>query len=95
MVLGVCAVPFPATLEPCRAAQEHFAARLHEFADTLGFSLNGELVYCRSVYQGVLYVLQSGSAVVISSAKRWWPTWAERLASKLRRKGHRVLLLTV
>jgi hypothetical protein len=37
-------------------------------------------------------VLEPHSLIVLGARKRWWPTQEKRLARKLRRAGHEVIL---
>jgi hypothetical protein len=37
-------------------------------------------------------VLKPDSVVIVGGRKRWWPTREQKLATALRRDGHRVIL---
>jgi hypothetical protein len=47
---------------------------------------------CRDALPTLLSVLKPHSLVVVGSRKRWWPTAEKRLAAKLRRAGHVVMV---
>jgi hypothetical protein len=47
---------------------------------------------CRDPLETLKAVLKPHSLVVVGSPKRWWPTAEKRLAAKLRRVGHEVIV---
>ncbi len=47
---------------------------------------------CRDPLETLMSVLKPHSLVVVGSCKRWWPTKEKRLAAKLRKAGHEVIV---
>jgi alkylated DNA repair dioxygenase AlkB len=47
---------------------------------------------CRDRWEALEVLLEPRSLVVLGGRKRWWPTRESRLAQKLRRAGHEVIL---
>lgn len=48
--------------------------------------------FCRDRYETLARILRPHSLVVIGGKKRWWPTAESRMAGKLRKLGHEVVL---
>jgi hypothetical protein len=54
---------------------------------------NIQVCLCRDQWQTIRATLKPDSLVVIGGQKRWWPTEEQRLATRLQREGHHVLLV--
>jgi hypothetical protein len=89
-------VPYPLPLEkPPVDAGVFETALLHLVAEQ-PVQTGVEIYLCRDRGETLRRVLPPGSAVILSGRKRWWwPTDEQRLASALRRAGHRVIFLSL
>ena len=48
--------------------------------------------FCRDRDETLAGILKPHSLVIVGGKKRWWPTYESRLAKRLRRLGHEVIL---
>ncbi len=51
-----------------------------------------QIYLCRDRWETLASVLKPHSLVVMGGRKRWWPTPESRLADKLRKAGHEVIV---
>ena len=66
--------------------------RFSVIADKSPVETTVRLYLCRDRLETLTKVLSPHSLVVLGGRKRWWPTSEKRLAGKLRRAGHEVIL---
>jgi hypothetical protein len=51
-----------------------------------------QIYLCRDQFETLKMVLNPSSLVLLAGPKRWWSTPERRLARKLRKAGHEVIL---
>jgi hypothetical protein len=72
--------------------QEWMEKRFSEFVSRTPVETAVRFYLCRDRDQTLARVLKPHSLVVIGGRSRWWPTPETRLARRLRRLGHEVIL---
>ncbi len=85
-------VPYPLELEKKTDWEDFNARRFRIVAGESPVSTTVRVYLCRDPEDAVLAALTPHSLVVIGGRKRWWPTSEKRLAGKLRRAGHEVIV---
>lgn len=85
-------VPYPLELEKTTGWDDFHARRFRTVAGASSVSTTVRVYLCRDPEAAVLAALTPHSLVVIGGRKRWWPTSEKRLAGKLRRAGHEVIV---
>jgi hypothetical protein len=85
-------VPYPLPLDQPPVLTTWNEKRFCEIADQSLVETRVYVYLCRDRLETLASVLGSGSIVVVGCRKRWWPTFEVRLARKLRRLGHEVIL---
>jgi hypothetical protein len=85
-------VPYPLPLETPPVLVEFNEHRFRVIASESSVETTVHIYLCRDPFETLVNVLNPGSLVVLGGQKRWWPTREKRLASKLRRAGHEVVL---
>ncbi len=85
-------VPYPLPLASPPASVDFNERRLRVIADTCRVETRVSIYLCRDAVETLMSVLRPHSLVVVGSRKRWWPTAEKRLAAKLRRAGHKVVV---
>jgi len=85
-------VPFPLPLTSPPVLLEFQEKRFMEIASESPVDVNVQLYLCRDGMETLKKVLRPHSLVVVGGRKRFWPTLAQRLARKLRKAGHEVIL---
>lgn len=86
-------VPFPLPLAKPAADPEFAASPVQAIAAALSLDVRIEVCLCRALLDAALSSLRPGSLVLIGGRRRLWPTLESRLAARLRRHGHQVLLI--
>lgn len=95
-ILATLVVPYPLPLEDTPAQSRLLEQTLGAIADEQPVETAVQVYICRDACDTMRSVLQNESTVLIGGRKRWWwPTREQRLASLLRRDGHRVMFLNV
>ena len=85
-------VPYPAPLT-CPPVLVDFAEnRFRSFAAASQVETMVQIYLCRDRWEGLKAMLKPRSLVVVGARRRWWPTRDMRLAAKLRRAGHEVVI---
>lgn len=92
-LVAVQVVPFPAQLECPQSVQQFLEERLGALACDCTRRVEPAVVVARTLEDGYRQFLPAGSAVLLCSRRRVWPTREERLARMLRRMGHSVALM--
>jgi hypothetical protein len=85
-------VPYPLPLTSPPVLVDFNERRLRVIASDCRVETRVSIYLCRDPLETLKSVLQPHSVVVVGSRKRWWPTAEKRLASKLRRAGHEVVV---
>lgn len=85
-------VPFPLPLESPPVLLDWNEKRFRVIANQSPVEMTVQIFLCRDRLETLASVLRAGSIVVVGAAKRWWPTADARLARKLRKAGHEVIV---
>jgi hypothetical protein len=85
-------VPYPLPLTSPPVLVDFNERRLRVIASHCCVETRVSIYLCREPLETLKSVLKPGSLVVVGTRKRWWPTAEKRLASKLRRIGHEVVV---
>src|SRR3984957_6162689 len=85
-------VPYPLPLASPPVPVDFSERRLWVIANNCRVETRVSIYLCRDALETLQSVLQPHSLVVLGSRKRWWPTAEKRLAAKLRRAGHEVVV---
>ena len=88
-------VPFPLPLTSPPVLLEFQEKRFQEIAARSPVDITVQLYLCRDGMDTLKKVLKPHSLVVVGGRKRFWPTLAQRLARRLRKSGHEVILTEV
>jgi len=88
-------VPFPLPLTSPPVLLEFQEKRFKEIASESRVDITVQLYLCRDGMDTLRKVLKPHSLVVVGGRKRFWPTLAQRLARRLRKSGHEVILTEV
>jgi hypothetical protein len=85
-------VPYPLPLESPPVLLDWNEHRFSVIARESPVETTVRIYLCRDRMEALQSVLTPRSIVVVGARKRWWPTAEQRLARKLRRSGHEVIL---
>lgn len=86
-------VPYPLAPEAPPAGNDFNERHFRTMAGVSSISTTVRVYLCRDAEEAVLAALTPHSLVVIGGGKRWWwPRPEKRLAGKLRRAGHEVIV---
>jgi hypothetical protein len=85
-------VPYPLPLESPPVLLDWNEKRFRVIANESRVETTIRIYLCRDPLEALISVLGAGSVVVLGGRKRWWPTKETRLARKLRKSGHEVIL---
>lgn len=88
-------VPFPLPLTSPPVLLEFQEKRFREIAAQSPVDVTVQLYLCRDGMDTLKKVLKPHSLVVVGGRKQFWPTLAHRLARRLRKSGHEVILTEV
>jgi hypothetical protein len=86
-------VPYPLPLNAPPVSVEFTERTLLRMLPEPEIETNIQVCLCRDRWQTIRATLKPDSLVVIGGQKRWWPTEEQRLATRLQREGHHVLLV--
>ena len=84
-------VPYPLPLTSPPVLLDFSERRFRAIAEESPVDTTVRLYLCRDQMETLGAVLASHSLIVVGGRRRWWPTWEERLARRLRRAGHEVI----
>ena len=90
LVPQVVPLPLPLTSPP--VLLDWNERRFRVIASESPVETTVRIFLCRDRLETLRTVLRPRSLVVIGGRKRWWPTAEKRLAGKLHRDGHEVIL---
>jgi hypothetical protein len=85
-------VPYPLPLTSPPVLLDFNERRFRVIAAESPVDTTVRLYLCRDQMETLAAVLEPHSLIVVGGRKRWWPTEEKRLARKLRRAGHEVIL---
>ena len=85
-------VPYPLPLKTPTVLIEFNERRFRIIASESPVETTVRIYLCRDQLETLAAVLQPHSVVVVGGRRSWWPTAEKRLARKLRRVGHEVIL---
>jgi len=85
-------VPFPLPLTCPPVLLDFNERRFRVIASQSPVETSVRLYLCRDQWDALGIALKPRSLVVVGSRRRWWPTAERRLAGRLRRAGHEVIL---
>lgn len=85
-------VPYPLPLASPPVLLDFNERRFRVIANQSPVETMVRLYLCRDRLETLASVLKPHSVVVVGGRRRWWPTPEKRLAGKLRRAGHEVIL---
>jgi len=85
-------VPFPLPLTSPPVLLEFNERRFRVIAANSPVKTTVRIYLCRDRSEMLNSELQPSSIVVIGGKRRWWPSTERRMARKLRRAGHHVIL---
>jgi hypothetical protein len=91
-LIKVQVVPFPLDLDQSPVYIDFLKQQLSEFKSELPAA--GEIRLARDFEEGLASTLGRDSVVILATPKRLWRTRTERLAASLRRRGHKVVLVS-
>jgi hypothetical protein len=85
-------VPYPLPLETPPILIDFTRRRLSAITNVSTIEVTPHIVLCRFRFEALVNFLKSYSLIIIGCRKSRWPNWEKRLARKLRRSGHEVLV---
>jgi hypothetical protein len=85
-------VPYPLPLNRPPVPLDFAARRIAELADAVTMKIRAYVYLCRDPEKTIQDALNPHSVVVIGTGLRWYFNKSERMARKLRRQGHDVVL---
>jgi hypothetical protein len=85
-------VPFPLPLTSPPVLLDFSEKRFRVIAGESSVDTVVQIFLCRDKWDGLTMALRKHSLVVLGGRKRWWPTAEKRLARRLRRAGHEVIV---
>ena len=86
-------VPFPLPLASPPVLVGFNENRYRAIVQENSVQTSVRIYLCRDRLETVRSALKPRSLVVLGGRKRWWPTAEKRLASKLRKDGHEVIVI--
>jgi hypothetical protein len=86
-------VPYATPLETPPVLVEFQEALFRDIAKGYGLETRVDIFLCRDADETFAKRLSPHSIVVLGAPKRWWPTREEKLARRLRRSGHEVMVV--
>ena len=90
-LIKVQVVPFPLDLNQSPVYTDFLKQQLSELKSALPAA--GEIRLARDFEEGLEGTLGRDSVVILATPRRLWKTRTERLASSLRRRGHKAVLV--
>ena len=92
-LVAVSLVPFPCSLDCPPVAPRHLHRELSRLAAASPMTADVRIVYARELMTGLRHVLPGAAVVLLAKRRRIWRTAEERLAVRLRRAGHNVVVV--
>ena len=85
-------VPYPLPLTSPPVLLDFTEERLRTLANVSPMETLVRIYLCRDRFDALAMMLKPRSVLILGTKKRWWPTPEERLAKKLRKVGHQVIV---
>jgi hypothetical protein len=85
-------VPFPAPLTTPPVLLDFQEMRLRAIAEASPVDVTVRIYLCRERWDALIAALKPHSLVVLASRRKWWRTREMRLATRLRKAGHEVIV---
>ena len=85
-------VPYPLPLESPPVLIDWNEQRFRMIASESPVETTVRIYLCRDRLETLAFVLRPASIVIVGCRRKWWPTSEARLARKLRKSGHEVIL---
>ena len=85
-------VPHPLPLERPPVSLDFVCRRIRELVSTVNIQVDAFVYLSRDPHQAIFDMLRPASLIVIGSRRRWLFEKSRRIARKLRRRGHHVVL---
>jgi hypothetical protein len=85
-------VPYPLPLKSPPVLLDWNEKRFHVIANESPVETTVRIYLCRDRLETLVSVLREGSIVVVGCRKSWWPNSDYRLARKLQKAGHEVIV---
>jgi hypothetical protein len=85
-------VPYPLPLESPPVLVDFNEKRFRVIASESPVETKVRIYLCRDQFETLSTVLKPSSLVVLGVTRKWWPTPERRLARKLRKAGHEVIM---
>jgi hypothetical protein len=92
-LIKVQVVPFPMDPDQSPVYTDFLTKQLEQFESAV-LPTTGEIRLARDFEEGLEGTLGRDSIVILATPKRPWKTHTERLAGSLRRRGHKVVLVS-
>jgi hypothetical protein len=86
-------VPYPLPLAKPAVRAEFSERRFYALASASRVQTSVRIYLCRDRWDALAQILKPNSLVVLGEEKHWWPTASGRMARKLRRMGHEVVVV--
>ncbi|MBZ5581409.1 MAG: hypothetical protein LAQ30_04245 [Acidobacteriia bacterium] len=86
-------VPYPLPLESPPVLLDFNERRFFTIASESHVDTTVRIYLCRDQWEALRRILAPRSLVVLGGRKRWWPAAEARLAKRLRRIGHEVVIV--
>jgi len=86
-------VPYAVPLETPPVLVEFQEAQFREIVHAHDVETRVDIFLCRDAHDVFAQHLPPRSVVVLGAPKHWWRTWEERMAHRLRRSGHEVVIV--
>src|SRR5262245_60342487 len=95
LLVDIQVVPFHCPVDHPPINKEFSEQRLRDLLDQSDLPGKTEISYARDWFEGFRRVLEPESLVILAAKKHWWRTREEKLAHRLVKAGHQVLLLHI
>jgi hypothetical protein len=86
-------VPYPLPLAKPVVGAEFSERRFYALASDSRVETSVRIYLCRDRWDALAQVLKPNSLLVLGEERHWWPTASGRMARKLRRMGHEVVVV--
>ena len=95
LLVDIQVVPFQCPVDHPPINKEFSDQRLRDLLDQSRLPGRTEVLYARDWFEGFRRVLEPESLVIFAAKNRWWRTREDKLACRLLKAGHHVMLLHI